>query len=133
MGWGATRRAALRIMKTADKYVFLPSLFLAATAGLLLWLVAAEFGGRREAWDSPLYWSLAYPLALVVCGLLGYAFPARPALWAFVLFEAQFLGMCLRAGELGGLWPLGMAAFALLALPGVALGKVGARWGRGKE
>lgn len=108
-----------------DRDVLVP-LALSVAAGLLLWLMAAEFGGRREAWDSPLYWLGAYPLALLICALLGYGFPGRPKLWAFALFAAQFAGMVLRSEEISGLLPLGLVAFAVIALPGAVLGCIGA-------
>lgn len=38
--------------------------------------------------------------------------------------------MCLRNGELGGLWPLGMIMFAVIALPGVLAAHIAARFGR---
>ena len=82
---------------------------------------------QREAWDGPVYWTLAYPLALAACAGLGYARPERPWRWALLLFEGQFVAMCVRNGELGNLWPLGMAVFAVVALPGVAAAQVAAR------
>ena len=36
--------------------------------------------------------------------------------------------MCMRNGELAGLWPLGLALFAVLALPGVVHATVAARF-----
>jgi len=46
-------------------------------------------------------------------------FPDRPWRWALLLFSGQFLGMCVRNGEIGNLWPLGLLAFGFLALPAV--------------
>ena len=100
---------------------------IAAVAGMALWFAGAEFTGRREAWDSGLYWSLFYPLAVVACGLLGYFFPERPWRWALVLFFAQCLAMGIRNGEIGNLLPLGLVLFGVLSLPGVAVAKLGAK------
>jgi hypothetical protein len=61
---------------------------------------------------------------------LGYSYPERPWRWALVLFESQFLAMCIRNGELGNLWPLGMAVFAIIALPGIAAAKLASRFSR---
>lgn len=47
--------------------------------------------------------------------------------WPLVLFEAQFIAMCLRNGELGNLWPMGMLLFAVISLPGMLAAKVAAR------
>ena len=68
--------------------------------------------------------------AIAACALLGYRFPDRPWRWALVLFEAQFVAMCARNGELGNLWPLGMLLLAVVALPGIAAAQIGARFGR---
>jgi peptidoglycan/LPS O-acetylase OafA/YrhL len=99
----------------------------AGLAGAVLWWLVAAATGRREAWDAPLYWAVAYPVALVVCAGLGYVHRDRPWRWALVLFQGQFLAMCLYGGEVGNLWPLGMALFAVLALPGMALARLAAR------
>jgi hypothetical protein len=100
---------------------------IAVALGMALWLGASWISGRREAWDAPVYWVIAYPLALLAAAGLGYAYPDRPKLAALALFAAQFAAMCLRNGELGNLWPLGLLAFALLALPAVAAAQFAAR------
>ncbi len=102
---------------------FVP-LLVAIVVGMALWFLAAALGGKREAWDGPAYWSGAYPVAILVAGWLGYAFPDRPWRWALALFEAQFVAMVIRNGELGNLWPMGIAIFAVVALPAG-----GAAWG----
>lgn len=103
---------------------------LALIAGLALWFATALLTGKREPWDASAYWVFAYPAALIACAWLGYAYPERPWRWALVLFEAQFLAMCLRNGELGNLWPLGMVLFAVIALPGIAAAHIAARFSR---
>jgi len=101
---------------------------IAAVVGFALWFVSSLLTGKREPWDATAYWVLAYPLAVLTCALLGYWYPERSWRWALVLFEAQFIAMCVRNGELGNLWPLGMALFALVALPGIVAAKVAARF-----
>ena len=91
----------------------------AALAGVALWIGASVLSGRREAWDAPIYWSVAYPAALVLCALLGWLWPRKPWRWALALFLFQFVGMAIRNGELGGLWPLGLVLFAVLSVPGM--------------
>jgi hypothetical protein len=100
---------------------------LALVIGAGLWIGASLLGGRREAWDGAAYWALAYPLALLAAALLGWRFPDRPARWALLLFAGQFVGMVLRNGELGSLWPLGLVVFGVLALPAVLLARLAAR------
>ena len=103
---------------------------LAVTVGATLWMLASLLGGRREPWDSSSYWAVVYPLGLATSAWLGYRYPDRAWLWPVLLFEAQFLAMCLRNGELGNLWPLGMALFAFMSLPGILAARLAARWGR---
>jgi len=100
---------------------------IAFAAGLSLWLATSFVTGKREPWDASLYWSGAYPLALLACALLGYWFPQRAWRWAIVLFEAQFVGLCIRNGELGSLWPLGMVMFAIIAVPGIFVASYASR------
>jgi hypothetical protein len=95
--------------------------------GALLWWIAAALSGRREAWDGAAYWALAYPLSIAACAWLGYRYPQRPWRWALLLFEGQFLAMCVRNGELGNLWPMGMLLFAIVGLPGVLAARLAAR------
>lgn len=100
---------------------------IAAAVGMVLWLAVTLAAGVREAWDTGAYWSVAYPAALGACAVLGYLFPQRPWRWAVVLFLAQFAAMILRNGELGSLWPLGLALFAVLSLPGMLAARLGSR------
>src|SRR4051812_24139276 len=90
---------------------------IAIAVGMALWFAVSLSAGKREAWDTSAYWTLAYPVAVAVCGVLGFMFPQRPWRWPAVLFLAQFAAMVLRSGELGSLWPLGLLLFGVLSLP----------------
>ena len=111
----------------------LTPVLIAFVAGAGLWSAAAMISGKKEAWDAATYWVLAYPAALLICACLGYAYQDRPWRWALVLFEAQFVAMCIRNGELGGLWPLGIVLFAIVSLPGMLAANLAARFGRKSE
>jgi hypothetical protein len=100
---------------------------IAIVIGVVLWFAGAEVSGRREAWDSGLYWSLFYPLAIGASALLGYLVPERPWRWAAALFGAQCVAMALRSGEIGNLAPLGLVMFGILSLPGVFAASIAAR------
>jgi hypothetical protein len=106
---------------------------LAIGLGIALWLLASAVTGRREPWDSSLYWQLVYPLSLLGAMAVAWAHPARAWRWPFAVFLGQFLGVWLRNGEVGNLWPLAMAWFAMLAAPGVPLAVLAARWARRRE
>jgi hypothetical protein len=100
---------------------------IAAAAGMVLWFAGAEVSGRREAWDSAIYWAVFYPAAVLIAGVIGYRFPDRPWRWALTLFAAQFVAMVLRDGEIGNLVPLGLVTFGVLALPAIAVAFAGSR------
>jgi hypothetical protein len=108
-------------------------LTIALFAGVVLWFAASFITGRKEPWDSSTYWWLIYPVAIAACGYLGYRYPTRAWLSAFVLFQAQFVGMVIRNGEVGNLWPLGMALFAIIAIPGMVVAALAARVARRAE
>jgi len=80
--------------------------------------------GRREAWDSPLYWSAAYPLCIALAALLAYAAPERPWRWAFAVMLVQPVVMVLTSGGDFGLLPLGLFLFAILALPPIVAARL---------
>jgi hypothetical protein len=92
----------------------------ACLLGLALWTAATRFSQRTEPWDSLDYWTIAYPIAIALCGGLGFAFPDRPWRWALVLMLMQLPVMILGGSGLG-LLPLGLVVMAALALPGLGL------------
>ena len=72
--------------------------------------------GRREAWDSGLYWTLAYPLGLVIAGVLAHLGPERSWRWGLALMWAQAATLTLTAADFS-LLPLGLILFGVLAVP----------------
>jgi hypothetical protein len=107
---------------------------IAVVAGVLSWDLVRLIGDRREAWDDPKYWLIGYPLMLATAFLLGLGFPERPWRWALVIVGAQaawaiFLDMA--ADGVPSLLPLGIATFALLALP-LLLSAYAGQWLRGR-
>ena len=95
---------------------------LAIGGGAVLWGASAALGGRTEAWDSPLYWSVAYPLAMLLAGYLGYAAPLGAWRWALAMMLAQALVLAITAADFS-LLPLGLFLFAVLALPPIAVAR----------
>jgi hypothetical protein len=98
----------------------------AAIGGAALWLATAALSGRREAWDSSLYWSVAYPLAIAGAGALGYLAPERPWRWGATLMLVQAVTLAVTASSFG-LLPLGLMLFGVLAVLPTAMATVGAR------
>jgi hypothetical protein len=93
---------------------------LASLIGLALWTATAVIGDRAEPWDSTLYWSVSYPVALALAVAIGFLFPERPWRWAALLIGSQALVIAMSAPGLG-LLPLGLVMLAVLALPAMAL------------
>jgi peptidoglycan/LPS O-acetylase OafA/YrhL len=94
------------------------------------WELARRLGGRREAWDDPLFWQLAYPLLLVAALLMGMVWRDRPWRWAAWLIAGQIawsLALAFVQGGIPNLLPLGLAMFALLGIPCVLAAYAG-RW-----
>lgn len=98
----------------------------AAIAGVTLWIGASVISGKREPWDAAIYWTTVYPIAIVLSALLGFAYPKATWRWPLALFLFQFVGMVIRNGELGGLWPLGLVLFAVLSIPGILAARLAA-------
>ena len=98
--------------------------------GAGLWVATAAFTGKREAWDSSLYWAAAYPAAFAAAAVLGFLVPRRPWRWALTLMVAQAVTMAVAAADVS-LLPLGLILFAILSVPlcaGAFLGALLQRW-----
>lgn len=99
---------------------------MAVAGGAALWLAAAVISGSREAWDSSLYWIVAYPLSIGLAAVLGYRFPERAWRWGLAVMLAQAVTLAVTAASFG-LLPLGLVLFAVLAMPAVALAGLAAK------
>jgi hypothetical protein len=97
--------------------------YVALATGALLWLGTAIVSGRNEAWDSPLYWSITYPLCLLSAGALAYVEPVRPWRWPLALMLVQPIVMLVTSGSSLSLLPLGLVMFGILALPPILVAR----------
>lgn len=102
---------------------------IAVFAGAAVEIAITHFSGRREAWDSPSYWMVGYPVLIVVCALLGWLWPAAAVRVGFVAAIAQVLTMMLRTGG-ATLWPLGLVLGAVLGVPCALAANAGRRMRR---
>lgn len=100
--------------------------------GALLWLAAMAFGGKREAWDSGLYWVGAYPLSILLAAWLGYEFPRMAWRWGLAIMLAQAVTLAVTALDFSML-PLGLIVFSILAVPLIVAAMLGAWWCRRSE
>ena len=98
---------------------------LAVITGVVMELGIQAASGRREAWDSPLYWTVGMPMAGAIAFALGMLARSRDWLLAFLIVPTQVTTMMVKSGEIGGLWPLAMLLAAIFSLPFVAVAFVG--------
>ena len=84
--------------------------------GGVLWLATMAASGKREAWDSGLYWIGAYPLAILLAAWLGYEFPRHAWRWGLAIMLAQAVTLAATSLDFSML-PLGLIVFSILALP----------------
>jgi hypothetical protein len=89
---------------------------LALAAGLCIWTVTAMLGHRIEPWDDPAYWSVGYPAAVVVSGVLGFFFPEQAWRWGAALVFSQAIVMTARGAGFS-LLPMGLILLGILSLP----------------
>lgn len=98
----------------------------AIVGGAIFWLATTAISGRHEAWDSSLYWTVAYPLSIIFGGGLGYWVPDRPWRWGLSVMLGQAVALAVTSSSFG-LLPLGLILFAVLALPAIGLARIAAR------
>lgn len=97
-------------------------LFVLAT---LFWLAVAAGAGVGEPWDTAGYWTIWYPVSLLLAACGGYIVgrgTRKNTSWAAgaIVTLAQLPVMGLGAGT-SGLWPAGLLVLLVLAIPAMAL------------
>jgi hypothetical protein len=98
---------------------------IAFVGGAAAWIAVAQASGRREAWDSPLYFTVAVPVVCLLSALLGFLEPRRSWRWGVTPLAGQFAWMLASEGP-GNLLPLGVIVFAVWSLPSVLTARLGA-------
>ena len=97
----------------------------AAAGGALIWVLIATASGKKEAWDSELYFAVGMPAVCLLAALLGFLEPKRTWRWGAAPLAGQFLAMLLMVGP-GNLLPLGIIVFGVLAVPPILLARFAA-------
>lgn len=97
--------------------------------GAALWSYAGWAAHPRELWDVGAFWP-AWGLAVLAAGLLGLTRASRPLRDTGLLF-LPILGVLtvqsLLTGGSASMFPLGLVAVAVLALPGWLLAALARR------
>jgi hypothetical protein len=100
----------------------------ALAGGLAAWIALQLLSGRREAWDSPLYATLLWPLTVLGAAWLGARHGRSATLWLAAWVVGQSLGLLLANGlDDLFLWPVGLALLSLAHLPAWLLARHMAR------
>lgn len=97
----------------------------AACVGVGVWLAISAWGGIRDAWDSPLYWTVAYPVMASSAFLISAFAPQKPWRWGGMMMLAQALCGFAQAFPDINLWPLSLVVHFVLSLPLVAAAYLG--------
>ena len=97
--------------------------------GAVVWAAIVQVSGRREAWDSAMYFRVGLPACYAVSGIFGCVEPHRSWRWGVLPFVGQFVWMIVSE-KVGSLMPLGAIAIGVFSLPGVLLAIVGAALAR---
>ena len=100
---------------------------LSILTGVLLELGVHALSGRKEAWDSALFWTIGLPVACVAALVIGRLSRSNDWKWTLVVAPSQVMTMMVRGGEIGNLWPLTLAASTVLSAPFFAAAFVGSR------
>ncbi len=101
--------------------------------GIVAWEAAIPAGTRKEAWDLPVYWQIAYPVMVAGSFVLGILGPAHPVRWGLLVGLGQGVWSLVVTAIQKGipiLLPLGLIMFAILSLPCIAAAWVGGWLGR---
>jgi hypothetical protein len=98
----------------------------ALVVGAIGWGLACQLSGRKEAWDSPYYFQLAYPLFALASVALGYFWPGRPWRWALGIALGQAL-VAFAKNPTASLMPLGVIVFAIYSAPLILTAMLGNR------
>jgi hypothetical protein len=98
---------------------------LSLVTGIGLELAVFAATGKREAWDAEVFWTIGLPSAMLIAFGIGFLATGRAWLATLAVAPGQFVAMTLRSGEIGSLWPFGLALSAFLSAPFVAAAFLG--------
>jgi len=106
------------------------AVWLSIAIGVCLELGVHFATGRREAWDSALFWTVGLPAAAIASLAIGYFSRGKAWRSTIVVAPSQVLVMMIRGGEPGNLWPLTLVLSAVLSAPFVIAAFIGSRFRR---
>jgi hypothetical protein len=102
---------------------------MAVAIGIVVWIGISMVSGRREAFDSELYYRIGMPVVCIASAIFGFLEPNKSWRWGILPLLGQFSWMLLTQGP-GNLLPLGMIFFSILSVPSIITARIGAFLGR---
>ena len=87
-----------------------------ALAGLCVCLAVTIVTGRKEAWDSGVYFFVGIPIMCALIFVISYRFPIHAWRWTLSMAVGQSLAIASAAGSLN-LWPLSIVAMTVVSIP----------------
>ena len=91
-----------------------------ACVGVGVWVGIGAWGGAREPWDGPLYWTVGFPVMASCAFLIALFAPQKPWRWGGMMMLAQAICGFAQAFPDINLWPLSLVMHFFLSLPLVA-------------
>jgi hypothetical protein len=101
-------------------------------SGFLVCLIISMTTGRKEAWDSPVYFSVGIPVMCALMVGIGFRFPDRTWRWTLSMAVGQTVAM-LSAGNSLSLWPLSLVAMTVLSVPQLVAGSIASKLAQRKS
>jgi phosphatidylserine synthase len=94
-----------------------------ALAGLGVCLAISIITGRKEAWDSSVYFFVGVPIMCALVFVISYLFPTHVWRWTLSMAVGQSLAIAAGGGSLN-LWPLSIVAMTVVSIPQFVTGFV---------
>lgn len=92
--------------------------------GGLYWQFVCQLTNVQEPWNAPAYWSVAYPISLVLSAATGRFLKNRGWSAGAVLTLAQLPVIWLNNGTSDPFWAVGVLILFVLAIPAATISAV---------
>jgi phosphatidylserine synthase len=103
-------------------YPYVPYLA-SVLSGLGVCLAITIITGRKEAWDSSVYFFVGVPIMCALIFVISYLFPTHAWRWTLSMAVGQSLAIASGGGSLN-LWPLSIVAMTVVSIPQFVTGFV---------
>lgn len=99
---------------------------LALGLGAVVWTVFKVIAHSQDPTELLSYWQIGYPISILLSGIMGMFFPDRPWRWSVYIIFVQFVMEMITTKGDWNLLPPGIVLYALLTVPCIISGYIGA-------